>query len=106
MFGKLGDMAGMLKKAQEIQQNMGRMQEELAEIEVSGKSGCGRVEVVLSCDMQAKGVTISQSCIDTADPEIVETLLIEAINSALEAAKVQAKEKMLEITGGVMIFPE
>ena len=103
MFGKLGDMAGMLQKAQEMQKNMGRVQEELAEQEVTGQTLCGKVEVVMTCDLVVKRVTIKEESIETADAEIVQDLVLAATNNAIDIAKNTAKEKMAEITGGLNI---
>ena len=101
MFGKLGDMAGMLKQAKDMQKNMEKVQEELASLEVSGKSDCGRVEVVATCDLIIKRVSIANECLETSDSGIVEGLVLEATNSALNNAKMRAQEKMSEITGGL-----
>ena len=103
MFGKLGDMAGMLQKAQEMQKNMARVQEELAELEVTGHSPCGKVEVVISGDLVVKRVTIKKECVETSDPEIVQDLVLAATNNAIDLAKNTAKEKMAEVTGGLNI---
>lgn len=103
MFGKLGDMAGMMKKAQEMQRNMAAAQEELAKTEVKGCSDCGKVEVTTTCDMTIRRVTIQQECFDTNDPEILENQILTAVNRAIAAAKVKTQEKMSELTGGLDI---
>lgn len=103
MFGKLGDMAGMMKKAQEMQRNMAAVQEELAQTEVTGSSSCGKVQVTTTCDMIIKRVEIQQECFDTKDPEIMENQVLEAVNDAIASAKNKAQEKMAEITGGLNI---
>lgn len=103
MFGKLGDMAGMMKKAQEMQRNMKAAQEELANTEVTGSSDCGMVEVTTTCDMTIKRVNIQKECFDTNDPEILEAKVLAATNNALTAAKTRTQEKMGEITGGLDI---
>ncbi|NOY75404.1 MAG: YbaB/EbfC family nucleoid-associated protein [Kiritimatiellaeota bacterium] len=100
MFGKLGDMAGMLKKAREMQENMGKAQNELAEIEVKGVSDCGNAEVVVTCDMRLTAVTIKKECVESGDSEIVAAAILSAVNNALEVAKLNAKEKMSELAGG------
>jgi len=101
MFGKLGDMAGMMKQAHEMQKNMKKMQDELASLEVSGKSRCGRVEVIATCDLIVKRLSIPHEVLQTEDPGIVEQMVVEATNSAIDAAKMTAQEKMSEITGGL-----
>ena len=101
MFGKLGDMAGMLKQAKDMQKNMQKVQEDLASLEVSGKSSCGHVEVVATCDLVIKRISIANECLETSDSEIVEGMVLEATNNALNGAKMTAQEKMSEITGGL-----
>lgn len=100
MLGKLGDMAGMLKKAREMKENMGQAQEELAAMEVNGISNCGNVEVVATCDMRVTRVSVKNECAATGDAEIIEAATLDAVNKALDAAKEKAKEKMSELTGG------
>ena len=101
MFGKLGDMAGMMKQAKEMQKNMKKVQDELPSIEVSGKSSCGRVEAVATCDLVMRRISIANDCLETADSEIISGAVLEAVNQALNAAKMTAQEKMAEITGGL-----
>jgi len=101
MFGKLGDMAGMMKQAHDMQKNMKNVQDELESLEVSGKSSCGRVEIVATCDLIVKRASIAPEVLETADPSIVEKLVVEATNSALDAAKMTAQSKMSDITGGL-----
>ena len=100
MLGKLGDMAGMLKKAREMQSNMSKAQEELATREVRGISECGNVEVVATCDLCVNRVSVKNECAATGDVEIIEAAVLDAVNKALDAAKAKAKEKMSELTGG------
>ena len=103
MFGKLGDMAGMLKKAQEMQKNMKKVQDELKNQEVSATSGNNKVTAVATCDISIKRITISSECLQTNDPEIIENLVTEAVNNAIETAKTVAQSKMAELTGGLDI---
>ena len=103
MFGKLGDMAGMMKKAQEMQKNMAATQEELAQTEVKGCSDCGLVEVTATCDMTIRRINIKQECFDTNDTEIMENKVLTAVNSAIAAAKSETQVKMSELTGGLDI---
>ena len=103
MFGKLGDMAGMMKRAQEMQRNLAAAQEKLAQTEVKGASDCGNVEVTATCDMTIRRVQIKKECLDTGDPEIVEKKVLAATNAAIVAAKEVTREKMTELTGGLDI---
>lgn len=103
MFGKLGDMAGMMKKAQEMQRNMVAAKEELARTEVKGYCEGGKVEVVATCDMTIKRISIQQECVDPNDSDILEEQVLSAVNNAITMAKNKAQEKMSEITGGIDI---
>ena len=103
MFGKLGDMAEMMKKARELQQNIGEAKEELAGREVKGRSDGGEVEFTITCDMTVRRVSIRQDCLDTGDPEILQTLVVAAANSAITGAKAQIQSRMTALTGGFNI---
>jgi len=103
MFGKLGDMAGMMKKAQELQKNMAAVKDELAQTEVKGQSQCGNIEVVMTCDMTVRRVSVKQECFDTNDTEIMQALIMSATNNAITAAKNKTAERMSELTGGMDI---
>lgn len=103
MLGKLGDMAGIMKKAQEFQRNMTAVQEELAQTEVKGSSDGGMVEVTATCDMTFRRVNIKKECFASADPEIVESMVLAATNNAITAAKEKTQQKMSELTGGLNI---
>ncbi len=103
MFGKLGEMAGMLKQAKDMQKNMEKLQDELSSLEVVGKSYCGRVAVIATCDLMIQRVSIANDCLETADSSIVEGLVLEATNNALNIAKLTAQEKMTAITGDLKL---
>lgn len=103
MFGKLGDMAGMMKKAQEMQKNMASTQEELSNTEVKGGSANGEIEIAITCDMIIQRINIKQECLDANDKEILEALLLDATNNAISTAKQKTQEKMSELTGGLNI---
>ena len=101
MFGKLGDMAGMMKQAQQMQKSMKKIQDELPSLEVSGKSSCGRVEIIATCDMVVKRAVIAPALLETTDVSVLEESVVEATNNAIDAAKTTAQSKMAEITGGL-----
>ncbi len=99
MFGNLAEMAGLVKKAKDIQNNMKTAKEELAELEVTGFSPGDQVQAVVSCDMQVKKLTIAPDA--TANVELLEDLVVLAVNDALNNARKQVQEKMSAITGGI-----
>ncbi|MFZ2658484.1 MAG: YbaB/EbfC family nucleoid-associated protein [Victivallales bacterium] len=101
MFGKLGDMANMLQKAQDMQKKMIAVQEEISRLEVKGESTGGLAEAVVSGDFTVKRITIKSECARTADPEIIQEHVTDAVNNAIAKLKVKSKEKMSEVTGGI-----
>ena len=101
MFGKLGDMANMLQKAQEMQKKMLAVQEEISKLEVKGESAGGLVEAVVTGDFTVKRITIRGECAKTADPEIIQKHVMDAVNNAIAMLKMKSKEKMTEVTGGI-----
>ena len=101
MFGNLAEMAGLMKKAKDLQNNLKTIKAELAESEVTGESGSGRVQVVVSGDLRIKKLIISPDC--AGDVEILEAQVTEAINNALDNAKLKTQEKMSDLTGGLNI---
>jgi DNA-binding YbaB/EbfC family protein len=103
MFGKLGDMANLMQKAQEMQKKMAEVQEEIAKLEVKGHSANGLVEAVATGDFAIKRITIKNECVKTADAEIIQEHVLSAVNNALNEIKLQSKEKMASITGGINI---
>ena len=100
MFGNLGEMANLLKKAKDIQRNMAEMKEEMARTEFSASSADQEVVVVVSGDFQVKSVKVSPAI---ADNENLGNIIMSTTNSALAAAKSAMQSKMQEITGGLNI---
>ncbi len=101
MFGKLGDMANLLQKAQDMQKKMAAVQQEISKLEVKGESEGGLVEAVAGGDFTIRRITIRNECAKTADPEIIQEHVTAAVNAALEGVKLKSKEKMSEVTGGL-----
>ncbi|MCP3965236.1 MAG: YbaB/EbfC family nucleoid-associated protein [Lentisphaerae bacterium] len=101
MFGNLGEMAGLMKKAKDIQKNLKSMKEEMAKAEFSGACADGKVEATVSGDMTVKNIKIAPEV--TADAELLEDMVIAAVNTAINNAKNAAQERMNEATGGLNI---
>ncbi|MFA7232240.1 MAG: YbaB/EbfC family nucleoid-associated protein [Victivallaceae bacterium] len=101
MFGNLAEMAGLMKKAKDIQKNMKGMKEELAQAEITGCSPCNKVKVVLSGDFIVKKLSIAPDCV--SDVAALENLITAAVNNALETTKKDALEKITGLTGGINI---
>lgn len=93
-FGGGMNMQAMMKQAQKMQQDMLKAKEELAELEVTGSSGGGLVEVTMTCDMKVTGVKIKPEAVDPDDIEMMEDLIIAAFNEAQALAKKESDERM------------
>jgi len=99
-----GGLAGLMKQAQQMQENMKRMQEQLATIEVEGQSGAGMVKVVMTCRHDVKRVTIDPSLL-TDDKDMLEDLVAAAFNDAVRRVEATIQEKMGGMTSGLGLPP-
>ncbi len=97
-LGNLGDMAGMMKKAQDMQSKMTDMQEELHSIMVVGESGAGLVKATASAKGELKALDIDPSIFNGDDKEVVEDLILAAIKDAQSKASDRAQAEMGKIT--------
>jgi DNA-binding YbaB/EbfC family protein len=93
-----------MKQAQQMQDNMKRLQDELATVEVEGQSGAGLVKVVMTCRHEVKRVTIDPSLLSD-DKDMLEDLITAAVNDAVRKAEVTTQEKMSSITAGMPLPP-
>ena len=94
-----GNIGQMMKQAQMMQENMRRMQEQLGTIEVEGLSGSGTVKVTMTCKHEVRRVSIDPSL--TGDREMLEDLLVAAINDAARKVEATVAEKMGSLTAGL-----
>ena len=92
MFNK-GQLAGLMKQAQAMQDNMQKVQEELANLEVEGEAGAGLVKVVMTCKHDVKRVTIDPSLLED-DKDMLEDLVAAAFNAAVRKSEEVSQEKM------------
>jgi DNA-binding YbaB/EbfC family protein len=97
-------LAGLMKQAQQMQDNMRKAQEQLALIEVEGQSGAGMVKVVMTCRHEVKRVSIDPSVIGD-DREMLEDLIALAMNDAVRKAEATSQEKMAGVTAGMPLPP-
>ena len=97
-------LAGLMKQAQQMQENMQRAQEELANTEVEGQSGAGLVKVVMTCRHDVKRVSIDPS-LQAEDREMLEDLVAAAFNDALRRAEATSQQKMGALTAGMPMPP-
>ncbi len=96
-LGNLGDMAKMMKTAQEMQGKMARMQEELETMTVTGESGAGLVKATATAKGELKALDIDPSIFNGDDKEVVEDLILAAIKDAQKRAQEKAAEEMGKI---------
>ena len=98
-----GGIAGLMKQAQQMQENMKKMQEQLASVEVEGQSGAGMVKVIMTCKHDVRRVSIDPSVMD--DREMLEDLLAAAVNDAVRRVEATTQEKMAGFTSGLNLPP-
>jgi len=96
-MGQMGDMAKMMKSAQELQQKMEQLQEEMHAMMVTGESGAGLVKATASAKGELKGLDIDPSIFNGDDKEVVEDLILAAIKDAQSRASDRAAEEMQKI---------
>ncbi len=99
-----GQLAGLMKQAQAMQDNMKKAQDQLALIDVEGQSGAGMVVVVMTCKKVVKRVKIDPSLL-TDDKDMLEDLIAAAFNDAVRKADSTAEEKMGGLTAGMPLPP-
>lgn len=102
-FGGLGNMAGIFKQAQEIQAKMSQVQEELAQKTVEASSGGGMVRVVVNGQLVVSSVKIDPSVVNPQEMEMLEDLVLAAVNEGLRRAREMAAEEMSKVTGGLKV---
>lgn len=99
-----GGLAGLMKQAQQMQENMRKAQEQLASIEVEGQAGAGMVKILMTCRYDVRRVTIDPSLLSD-DKEMLEDLIAAAINDAVRRAEETSQEKMSGFTSGMGLPP-
>jgi len=99
-----GQLAGLMKQAQAMQDNMKRAQDELALLEVEGQSGAGLVKVTMTCKHDVKRIVIDPSLL-AEDKDMLEDLVAAAFNDAVRRAEAVSAEKMGALTAGMPLPP-
>lgn len=97
------NMMSMMKKAKDMQKNMGIAQKELETTIVKGSAGGGAVEVQLTCGYKAESVSIKPEAVDADDVETLEDLVNAAVSDALSQAGKTIETRMKEVTGGLSL---
>ena len=100
-MGNMGQMAGMMKKVQKMQNEMKKMQDELKRKTVDVTAGGGAVKIVMNGEKQVQSLTIDPAAVDPEDVEMLQDLIVAAVNEAFGQVDA-ANEKMLgSLTGGL-----
>ena len=96
-------MANLQRMAQQMQQEMQRIEGELRDTQVDGSAGGGVVKAVVTGKQELVSVAIDPSVVDPADVEMLQDLIVAAVNDALRASREMAEGKMAAVTGGLRI---
>ncbi len=99
-----GGLAGLMKQAQQMQANMKKAQGELATIEVEGQAGSGMVKVTMTCAHEVRRVSLDDSLL-TDDKDMLEDLIVAAMNDAMKQAAAVTEKKMGGFTAGLSLPP-
>ncbi len=95
-------MSAILKQAQKVQEEMQKAQENLENITVEGSAGGGMVKVVINCKYRIQSISIDPEVIKVDDKEMLEDLVVAAVNQAISIAQQKSNEEMEKITGGLL----
>lgn len=101
MFKSLGNIASLLKQAQQMKSRMSELQDKLAQLRVEGAAGGGLVHVEVNGQQKVTSVRVDEKLLNADDREMLEDLLVAACNQALDKAKEAAASQMSELTGGM-----
>ena len=104
-LGAMGDMAKLMKNAQEMQGKVVQMQEEMHDIMVVGEAGAGLVKATCTAKGDLKGLDIDPSIFSKDDKEVVEDLIVAAVKDAQEKAANREREEMQKLTESLGLPP-
>ena len=96
-------MANLQRMAQQMQQEMARVQDELGRATIEGTAGGGVVKATVTGKQELVSITIDPSAVDPADVEMLQDLVVAAVNDALAGSRKLAEQKMAAVTGGLRI---
>ena len=103
MFGNMGNMGNMMKKVQKLQADMAKLQEELKARTLEATAGGGVVKVVVTGEKQIVSIKVDTSAVDPEDTEMLEDLIVAAVNEALKKVDDMMAQEMGKLTGGMKI---
>lgn len=101
MMGGGGAGGGMMQQIKKLQEQMEKAQESLADETVTTSVGGGAVKIIMTGDQHCKGVTIDPELLKDADAEMLQDLMLSAINTALDESRELANQKMAPLAGGL-----
>ena len=101
----MADFLGMMKQAMQLQSKMKALQDELAQVEVTGTSGGGLITAVMTAKMEVKSLKVDPSLIKSDEAEVLEDLIVAALNDARRKAEAAMQDKMASLTGGLQLPP-
>jgi DNA-binding YbaB/EbfC family protein len=104
-LGQMGDMAKLMKQAQEMQGKVAEAQSRLETIEVTGEAGAGLVKATASAKGALKSLSIDPSLFNAEEREVVEDLIVAAVQDAQSRAEAAAKAEMASVTEGLALPP-
>jgi DNA-binding YbaB/EbfC family protein len=99
---KFNQMQGMLKQVQQMQEKMQKVQEELEKKTLTEEAGGGMVKVTINGKMQLLKIQIEKEVINPEDSEMLEDLVVAAVNKAIESAQKMSQEEMNKVTSGII----
>ncbi len=105
MFKGLGDMGKLMAQASQMQQKMMEAQEALDRIEVTGEAGAGLVKATATAKGKLRALSIDPALFKPEDREVVEDLIVAAVQDAQEKAQARAAEEMSKLTEGLPLPP-
>ena len=101
--GGMGNMQAMMKKVQKMQAEMAKMQEELKKRTIETYVGGGAVTVVVTGKKELQSIKINPDAVDTEDMEMLEDMIISAVNDGLKQIDEMTEKEMAKITGGMKL---
>ena len=99
-----GGLGNMMKQAQQMQQNMQKVQAELASVEVEGQAGSGMVKVTMTCGHEVRRASLDDSLLSD-DKDMLEDLIVLALNDAMKKAEETSQQRMSGFTAGMGLPP-